>query len=62
MKDIVIKMRFVFPPNMRKYMKHHDGGKGTDESIRMSIQALVNAWEEDISTDYFQAEKEKDKR
>lgn len=60
MKDIIIKCRFVFPPNMRKYMEKHSGS-GTNEAIRQQIEALVNAWEQDIAFNYFEAKKLQDK-
>lgn len=62
MKDIVINVRFVFPPNMRKYMEQHFGAKqGTNEDIRNAITMLVETWEQDLAFEYFDAKKKENK-
>jgi hypothetical protein len=47
-KSIVIRMRFVFPPVARQWLKRRDG----HDDLRGAIDALVNTWAQDIQAEY----------
>jgi hypothetical protein len=45
-------MRFEFPDEAAKWLGHQDKSKGTREDFRRTIQSLINAWTQDLQSEY----------